>query len=776
MGIVRIIGRSSAILLVAVLLGILILPIGLSILPRAIQIPIPQYVLEYAQEHGLDMLIPMGDNTYQIGKGSFITFLEAQPAEAASYLFNGNTSDGHIYKSGPDYPTVWNASTGTVSSGANTFTVGQTYSGDTTYYIYRGGLFFDTTSIPANATISEAYVGLRVAEDYSMADYYLCLVDGSDLSVSGLVIADYGQLKNADNYWGAINSSYFVADEYFYISLMESAIGAINKSGYTQYGLRSFNDMYAIAPGGNINIILRPDGDESIGTTAAKMWNDYWYGDHYLMVDEIIPDGMGSYIYEWLEDDVMEWDWYSVQNATGVNGSISYIKVWSSVYAQRYLGGQPAGWTSLGVGGDGWEEESGQQHCGAYPPVFEMDSYTWTTNPNTSVAWTWGDVDNLTVGVGMNTTGGSAMCSQIYAEVWYIPEEAGPEYATFYSREAGTGYTPYLVVTYQVGDAPCAPVNLLCEGEGHPKTNDESPEFSALGCHPQSEVNLTSYSIYVDNNFDFSSPVWSSGQTSMANITDGERCGDITYGGIPLDLNTRHYWKIKFWDEDNDESPWSETAYFDFATPSDCPTNLLANPTSPTEITITWKKADLVDYTGLYYKRNSYPSSRSDGTQIYLGSGEYYYHKQLTPGANYYYRAWGYNPTTDNWSDCYDDAMATTPAGEGGGGPDVPDVPKEWEQAPTCNAYSKTPFITFITGAADSMEVPHGTACLMCTMGLIMMVGIAGFFVAGRSEFVLLAIISVGIIAASIAEALPMWFIAIGIALGGGILYIWKRA
>jgi len=120
--------------------------------------------------------------------------------------------------------------------------------------------------------------------------------------------------------------------------------------------------------------------------------------------------------------------------------------------------------------------------------------------------------------------------------------------------------------------------------------------------------------------------------------------------------------------------------------------------------------------------------------------------------------------------------MATTPAGEKPGGPDIPDVAGEWEQSPTCAAYSKTPFITFITGAADSMGVPHGTACLMSTMGLIIMVGITGYFVSGRSEFVLLAVVSVGIIASSIAGALPMWFIAIGIVLGGGILYIWKRA
>jgi len=73
------------------------------------------------------------------------------------------------------------------------------------------------------------------------------------------------------------------------------------------------------------------------------------------------------------------------------------------------------------------------------------------------------------------------------------------------------------------------------------------------------------YQIQVSKRQDFSSEmVWDSGKCSMSPVADGERCQDIEYGGGPLALDgTTHYWRIRFWDDEDNVSPWStETAYF----------------------------------------------------------------------------------------------------------------------------------------------------------------------------------------------------------------------
>lgn len=76
------------------------------------------------------------------------------------------------------------------------------------------------------------------------------------------------------------------------------------------------------------------------------------------------------------------------------------------------------------------------------------------------------------------------------------------------------------------------------------------------------------YQIQVSRRSDFSGEiVWDSGQRSMSSVADGERCQDIEYTGSPLPLDgTTYYWRIRFWNEVGNVSPWStETAYFTMA-------------------------------------------------------------------------------------------------------------------------------------------------------------------------------------------------------------------
>jgi len=72
-------------------------------------------------------------------------------------------------------------------------------------------------------------------------------------------------------------------------------------------------------------------------------------------------------------------------------------------------------------------------------------------------------------------------------------------------------------------------------------------------------------------------------------------------------------------------------------------------------------------------KTGSYPSSRSDGTQVYFDAGASFSNTSLASGTTYYYSAWSEVTGSQQWSNTAAQASATTtgappppPAGVGG--------------------------------------------------------------------------------------------------------------
>ena len=64
-----------------------------------------------------------------------------------------------------------------------------------------------------------------------------------------------------------------------------------------------------------------------------------------------------------------------------------------------------------------------------------LSSYTlhgkeWALNPDTSLAWTWADIDALQIGVALRGFSSSywGRCTQLYVEVDYTPAEAVPRH------------------------------------------------------------------------------------------------------------------------------------------------------------------------------------------------------------------------------------------------------------------------------------------------------------------------------------------------------------
>ena len=103
-----------------------------------------------------------------------------------------------------------------------------------------------------------------------------------------------------------------------------------------------------------------------------------------------------------------------------------------------------------------------------------------------------------------------------------------------------------------------------------------------------------------------------------------------------------------------------------FLTKPQAPSSFTAATYNQTQIDLTWTKGDGANNTFIVRKKGSYPSDRTDGTNIYNGTGSSYSDTGLDQKKRYYYRAWSYtswinNGTTYNqWSDSYDDDTAAT--------------------------------------------------------------------------------------------------------------------
>ncbi len=107
--------------------------------------------------------------------------------------------------------------------------------------------------------------------------------------------------------------------------------------------------------------------------------------------------------------------------------------------------------------------------------------------------------------------------------------------------------------------APFASTGLTANDQTNPTALEVvAPTFKATYNGQPTDDIATDYQIQVDNDSDFSSPFWDSGKTSMTDCTQGTECGSIDYGGTELVRGITYYWRIKFWDDADQEGNWSE--------------------------------------------------------------------------------------------------------------------------------------------------------------------------------------------------------------------------
>jgi len=131
-----------------------------------------------------------------------------------------------------------------------------------------------------------------------------------------------------------------------------------------------------------------------------------------------------------------------------------------------------------------------------------------------------------------------------------------------------SGSTGYAACEIPPNQPPSPPTSLLCEGQTNPHgVADTTPEFSAIYNDPDTGDTATHAYIQVNTTSDFTGTMmWDSGWIDIPNVTEGNRCEDITYAGTSLSLNgKKYYWRIKFKDDDGAEGEWSAVAEFTMA-------------------------------------------------------------------------------------------------------------------------------------------------------------------------------------------------------------------
>jgi len=103
-------------------------------------------------------------------------------------------------------------------------------------------------------------------------------------------------------------------------------------------------------------------------------------------------------------------------------------------------------------------------------------------------------------------------------------------------------------------------------------------------------------------------------------------------------------------------------AEMEFLTKPDGPSSFTAAAISDSQIDLTWVMGDGAGRTMVRGKTGGYPADYSDGYEVYFGIGTGASDTGLSDNTTYYYRAWSEKTGSQQWSNTYASATATTNA------------------------------------------------------------------------------------------------------------------
>jgi len=186
------------------------------------------------------------DGGGQIAYGEPVIF---RTGTAASTTLYSSTSDGRILAAGGlgDWDAVHDATTGELDATSDEMGIGVRYItgiGGNAVRIWRGYFYFDTSGIPADATIISAILSLYIKTDSTFNAYAWSLVIQAGTSSTyphdPLVAGDYLYTQYSGDY-GSLAQTSFSAGSYNAIPLSNTSI--IQKGGATKMCVRGSMDI-----------------------------------------------------------------------------------------------------------------------------------------------------------------------------------------------------------------------------------------------------------------------------------------------------------------------------------------------------------------------------------------------------------------------------------------------------------------------------------------------------------------------------------------------------
>jgi len=320
---------------------------------------------------------------------------------------------------------------------------------------------------------------------------------------------------------------------------------------------------------------------------------------------------------------------------------------------------------------------------------------------------------------------------------------SGKEYVGFYTYEQGSGYWPYLNVTYVAATAPIA-TTLSASNVANSTARLNGFINSSGGelCDVRFEYgigagNHTLTTAWVNDTYD-------TGATPYADVTD-------------LASSTEYFYRVR---ATNIAGTVNGTEV-SFTTESSiaAPTGLHATEYSDT-ISLAWTIGVGATTTLVRGKMGSYPTSIADGTSIYSGTGGTAIHEDLTYGTTYYYSAWSesggvYSPTAAN---VMSTVGITTSVIEL---PAPPQIPTQWWIATDYSRLSSVPLYSEVNDAISDYGIATETGWMFIFLAVVLICTAAVFgstdgniFVTGISSAALLMTFS-------LLHLLPMWMMGI---------------
>lgn len=268
------------------------------------------------------------DVTYNNFTTPATTLPGAYSSEYDSYSYGGPTmqNDSTVYN------TAWTNTSGQKISG-NLYAGQLENAGD--YFIERGYLIFNTSGIPDEATISNAYVRLVVYEDIGMeVDFNVTVQQTKPPSPHNpLIPGDYNKANFPPSAtFGNRNITGLTDEDWFNITINATGLADINKSGYTNWILRSDQDIRGDAPGAGVDEWIGFCGPGGVTPTKAP----------HLVVNYTVPSSNWQHIVNltWLSNSSGAWAVYNqthvFSNCTvtvpAVNFSSNNTYYWNVTY------------------------------------------------------------------------------------------------------------------------------------------------------------------------------------------------------------------------------------------------------------------------------------------------------------------------------------------------------------------------------------------------------------------------------------------------------------